>query len=54
VAGAAALVASTVLKSPLNQMFSYRYHVTGSWSDPLVEKAGKSEAPAPVQQEQKP
>lgn len=38
-AGAAALVANTVLKKPLNRLFSYRYHVTGSWSDPLVEKA---------------
>jgi uncharacterized protein (TIGR02099 family) len=52
VAGAAALVANTVLKSPLNRVFSYRYHVTGSWSDPLVEKLGQSE-PAPSQ-EQKP
>ncbi len=54
VAGAAALVANTVLKSPLNQIFSYRYHVTGNWSDPLVDKAGKTDTPAAASQEQKP
>ncbi|RIX44640.1 MAG: TIGR02099 family protein [Rhodocyclales bacterium GT-UBC] len=41
VAGAAALVANTVLQKPLNRLFSYRYHVTGSWSDPKVDKAGE-------------
>lgn len=47
VAGAAALVANTVLRKPLNRLFSYRYHVTGTWSDPLVAKAGQSEEPLP-------
>ena len=41
IAGAAALVASTVLQNPLGRLFSYRYHVTGSWSDPKVEKVGE-------------
>jgi uncharacterized protein (TIGR02099 family) len=41
VVGAAALVANTVLKKPLNRLFSYRYHVTGSWSDPVVDKTGE-------------
>lgn len=55
VAGAAALVANTVLKSPLNRVFSYRYHVTGGWSDPQVEKLGLGEEKPPVTaQEQKP
>ncbi len=45
VVGAAALVANTVLQKPLNRLFSYRYHVTGTWADPLVDKAGES-APA--------
>lgn len=40
--GAAALVANTVLQKPLNRLFSYRYHVTGTWSDPKVDKAGES------------
>jgi uncharacterized protein YhdP len=42
VVGAAALVANTVLQKPLNRLFSYRYHVTGTWADPLVDKAGES------------
>ena len=41
IAGAAALVASTVLQNPIGRLFSYRYHVTGSWSDPKVEKVGE-------------
>ncbi|WP_310494885.1 YhdP family protein [Dechloromonas sp.] len=42
VVGAAALVANTVLRKPLNRLFSYRYHVTGTWADPKVDKAGES------------
>jgi uncharacterized protein (TIGR02099 family) len=40
--GAAALVANTVLKRPLNRLFSYRYHVTGTWDDPKIDKAGET------------
>ncbi|MCL2525075.1 MAG: TIGR02099 family protein [Betaproteobacteria bacterium] len=43
VVGVGVLVANTVLKRPLSQLFSYRYHVTGSWSDPQVVKTGQSE-----------
>ena len=43
VAGAATLLASGVMQNPLNRLFSYRYHVTGTWSEPLVDKAGQSE-----------
>ncbi len=42
VVGAAALVANTVLQKPLNRLFSYRYHVTGTWADPKIDKAGES------------
>jgi uncharacterized protein (TIGR02099 family) len=42
IAGAAALVASTVLQNPLGRLFSYRYRITGSWADPQVEKVGQS------------
>ncbi len=45
VVGAATLLANTVLPNPLNplnRLFSYRYHVTGSWSDPKVDKAGET------------
>lgn len=48
-AGAAALVASTILQNPLGRLFSYRYRVTGSWSDPTVEKVGQFvEEPPPA------
>ena len=40
VAGAAALVANTVLKNPLNKALAYDYRITGSWSEPKVEKIG--------------
>jgi len=40
IAGAAALLANTVLQQPLNQWFSYRYHVTGTWDDPRIVKLG--------------
>ncbi|MBL8432974.1 MAG: TIGR02099 family protein, partial [Dechloromonas sp.] len=46
-AGAAALVASTILRNPLGRLFSYRYVVTGSWSDPKVEKVGEIVEEAP-------
>ena len=55
VIGAAALVANTVLKKPLNRLFSYRYHVTGTWADPTVDKAGESSQevkPAPEEDSQ--
>lgn len=38
-AGAATLLANSVMQNPLNRLFSYRYHVTGTWSDPLVDNA---------------
>ena len=48
IAGAAALVASTVLQNPLGRLLSYRYRISGSWVDPQVEKIGQSlEEPAP-------
>ena len=42
VAGAATLLAGTVIQNPLNRLFSYRYRVTGSWSDPQVNKTGET------------
>ena len=36
--GAAAWVAQKLLKDPLGQMFAFEYAITGSWSDPKVEK----------------
>ena len=51
VAGVATLLANTVLRDPLNRLFSYRYRVTGSWSDPQIDKEGQSEAVKPVSEE---
>jgi len=43
--GAGALLAQSVMNNPLDQMFSYDYRITGSWSDPVVERVGQR-APA--------
>lgn len=40
--GAAAVVANKILQNPLNRIFSFQYHVTGSWTDPKMEKVGQS------------
>ena len=39
--GAGTLLAQKLFNNPLDQMFSYDYHVTGSWSDPQVERGGR-------------
>lgn len=36
--GLAALLASKVLRDPIDKLFAYEYRVTGSWIDPKVEK----------------
>jgi uncharacterized protein (TIGR02099 family) len=47
-AGIAALVADKLFRSPLNQMFSFDYLVTGKWDDPKVEKTERTSiSPAP-------
>jgi uncharacterized protein (TIGR02099 family) len=38
--GAGTLLAQKLLNNPLDQLFSYDYKVTGSWSDPQVERGG--------------
>ena len=43
-AGVASAIAQRLLKNPLGQIFSYDYKITGTWSDPKVEKI---RAPAP-------
>jgi uncharacterized protein YhdP len=42
--GAAAWVAQKILKDPFGQMFAFEYAVTGSWSDPKVEKIQQATA----------
>lgn len=38
VAGVAALIAGRLLKNPLGKIFAYDYTITGTWSDPKVDK----------------
>ena len=38
VAGVATLVAGRLLKNPLGKIFAYDYAITGTWTDPKVEK----------------
>ena len=38
VVGVATLIAGRLLNNPLGQIFAYRYAITGTWSDPKVEK----------------
>lgn len=38
IVGAATFVAQKALGDPLSKVFSYQYHITGTWSDPLVDK----------------
>jgi uncharacterized protein (TIGR02099 family) len=40
--GAGSLLAQKVMRDPIEQMFSYQYTVTGSWSDPVVTRSGAS------------
>ena len=47
IAGAATLLAGAAGVNPLNRIFSYRYHVTGTWSDPQVNKEGAIAEPGP-------
>lgn len=46
VAGVAAFLAQKVLKDPLEQLVSFDYNVTGSWSDPQVSKVERAPAVA--------
>ena len=47
--GAGSLLAQKVLRDPIEQMFSYEYHVSGSWSDPVVGKRAPLTAAAPAE-----
>jgi uncharacterized protein YhdP len=47
--GVGAAVVNKLFQNPLNKIFSFQYHVTGTWSDPKMEKVGQeTAAPAPV------
>jgi uncharacterized protein (TIGR02099 family) len=49
VAGVAAAIAQRILKNPLGQIFSYDYQVSGTWSDPKVDKIKPPPLPLPDQ-----
>lgn len=38
IVGAVTFAAQKVLGDPLGKVFSFKYHITGTWSDPLVDK----------------
>jgi uncharacterized protein YhdP len=40
--GAGTLLAQKLMNNPLDQIFSYDYRVSGSWSDPQVERVSKT------------
>jgi uncharacterized protein YhdP len=47
--GAGTLLAQKLMNDPLDQLFSYDYRVTGSWSDPQVARVGRMAAtPSPA------
>jgi len=43
-----AAIAQKILKDPLGTIFAFEYGVTGSWTDPKVEKLGVEARPADV------
>jgi len=45
VVGAGTFLAQKMFDNPIERMFSYDYHVTGAWSDPVVVRAGSREVP---------
>ncbi|MBY0268859.1 MAG: TIGR02099 family protein [Burkholderiales bacterium] len=50
VAGVAAFVAQKLLKDPLGEIMAYEYDVTGTWSEPLVNKVARLEQNAETPQ----
>jgi len=42
IAGVATMIAQKLLKDPLGQLAAYEYNITGTWTDPKVDKAGSA------------
>ena len=38
IVGVGSFIAQLLFKNPLSKLFSFEYHVTGTWSDPIVQK----------------
>ena len=53
IAGVATLIAGRLMKNPLGKIFAFDYTITGTWSDPKVEKLQppQSQQSAPASQE---
>jgi uncharacterized protein (TIGR02099 family) len=47
--GAGSLLAQKIMKDPIEQIFSYHYTVTGSWSEPIVTRGATATASAAPQ-----
>ncbi len=45
--GIGTIVLQSILRRPLQEIFSYRYRVSGSWADPQVVELTRGAAPAP-------
>jgi len=50
VAGVASLIAGRLLKNPVGKIFAFDYAISGTWSDPRVEKV-QTAVPVSVPQE---
>lgn len=46
--GVGVLLASKLLRDPLDKLVSFDYNVSGSWADPKVERPGQSKSPPEV------
>ncbi len=44
--GLGSFIVQSLLRKPLQELFSYRYRISGSWADPLVEELPREPPPA--------
>lgn len=51
VAGVATLIAGRLMKNPVGKLFAFEYAISGTWSDPKVEKVQQA---VPVTPEEHP
>lgn len=51
VAGVATMIAQKLLKDPLGQFAAYEYNITGTWTDPKVEKAAPAALAQPANED---
>jgi uncharacterized protein YhdP len=49
VAGVATLIAGRLFKNPLGKAFAFEYKITGTWSDPKVDKVQQQSTSAPIE-----